>query len=370
MRLTRLQVEGLRSLREVDLSLNDGAVWLTGPNGAGKTSVLEAIALLGFGRSFRGRVGDGLLARNGGAVQVVAHWIDTTGAERVSGLRHWGDRWEARLDGTAQERLSALAAPFPVLAHHPESSRWVSGPAEERRRLVDWLAFHVEPAFAERSQRAARALRQRNHLLRAQAEAGEFDFWETTLAEAAEAMTVVRRAAVAALEEALGRIWPELAGAAPAPRLQWRAGWREEAAPLRDLLYLQRERDRELGYTMIGPHRADLLLGRPFGVESPQCSRGQAKVLALALSLAQVDALRQWNGSHALLLLDDLRAELDHGHFEAVLDWLAARGGQVWISGTEPDPRARARLAPLQVFHVEQGRLRVEATVEAPRQAL
>ena len=370
MRLKRLQVDGLRCLREVDLSLSGDAVWLAGPNGAGKTSVLEAIALLGFGRSFRGRVGDGLLVRDGGPVQVVAHWIDAAGAERVSGLRHWGDRWEARLDGVAQDRLSALATLFPVLAHHPESSRWVSGPAEERRRLVDWLAFHVEPTFAERSQHAGRALRQRNHLLRAQAEAAEFDFWETALAEAAEAMTAARRAAVAGLEEALLRIWPSLAGTASAPRLQWRAGWREDAASLRDLLYLQRERDRELGYTAAGPHRADLLLGRPFGVESSQCSRGQAKVLALALSLAQVDALRQWNGSHTLLLLDDLRAELDPGHFEAVLGWLAAHGGQVWISGTEPDPRARVRLAPLQVFHVEQGRLHAVAAVEAPRQPL
>lgn len=370
MHLTRLQIEGLRCLREVDLSLNSKAIWLAGPNGAGKTSVLEAIALLGFGRSFRGRVSDGVLARTGGPIQVVANWIDATGSERISGLRHWGDRWEARLDGVAQDRLSALATPFPVLAHHPESSRWVSGPAEERRRLVDWLAFHVEPTFTDHSQRAGRALRQRNQLLRAQAEAAEFDFWEAALAEAAEAMTHARQAAVAALEHALERVWPGLAGAAPAPRLQWRVGWREEAAPLRDLLYLQRERDRELGYTTIGPHRADLLLGRPFGVESPQCSRGQAKVLALALSLAQVDALRQWNGSHALLLLDDLRAELDQSHFEAVLDWLAARGGQAWISGTEADSRARARLAPLQVFHVEQGQLRAETAVEASRQAL
>lgn len=370
MRLTRLQVDGLRCLQGVDLALTGDAVWLSGPNGAGKTSVLEAIALLGFGRSFRGRVGDGLLASGGGPLQVVANWTDALGRERVSGLRHWGDRWEARLDGVAQERLSSLAHSFPVLAHHPESSRWVNGPAEERRRLVDWLAFHVEPTFTEQSQRATRALRQRNSLLRSQAEASEFDFWETTLAEAAAAMTATRRAAVASLEEALKRVWPELAGTAAPPRLQWRPGWREDAASLRDLLYLQRDRDRELGYTAAGPHRADLVLGRPFGVDSALCSRGQAKVLALALSLAQVDALQQWNGTHALLLLDDLRAELDPLHFDAVLGWLRARGGQTWITGTEADPQARTRLSPMQVFHVEQGRLRAEATVEDPVQPL
>lgn len=371
MRVNRLQVEGLRCLHGVDLAVPGRAVWLAGPNGAGKTSVLEAIALLGFGRSFRGRVAEGLLAEGRESLQVVVHWIDDHGRERVSGLRHAGDRWEARLDGVPVERLSDLAASFPVLAYHPESVALVTGPAEERRRLVDWLAFHVEPDFLDHSRRATRALRQRNSLLRAQAGDAEFEFWEEELARAGTAMTLARRTAVEGLAEALAPLWTRLAAASAAPPvLHWRAGWREEEAALRDLLYLHRGRDRELGYTTLGPHRADLLLGRPYGGNAGQWSRGQAKLLALALSLAQAEALRQRKGALALLLLDDLRAELDEPRFDAVLDWVAACGAQVWITGTGPDPRALERLAPMLVFHVEQGRIRDAGTAGDPSQAL
>lgn len=354
MRVTRLQIEGLRSLRDVDLAVDHPAVWFEGPNGAGKTSVLEALCLMGYGRSFRGRVSDGLVAEGRSALRVVVEWRDRSERTHVAGLEHRGDGWTARLDGAPVDRLSALAAPFPVLAFHPQSSEAVTGPAEERRRLVDWSTFHVEPSFGEASRRYVRALKQRNTLLRSGAPDLEFDFWEQTMDEAASRMTQARERAVDRLIPELEALWPALATNAAAPRLAWRPGWKIET-PLGDLLYLHRSRDRELGYTTVGPHRGDLVLGQPFGVEAGQWSRGQAKLLALALVLAQAEALGR-DGIHPVLLLDDLRAELDRARFDAVLERVSAQGWQAWITGTEVDPTASRRLPELAVFHVEHGR--------------
>ncbi|MCE2945306.1 MAG: DNA replication and repair protein RecF [Xanthomonadaceae bacterium] len=353
MRVTRVQVEGLRSLHGVDIAADHAALWLQGANGAGKTSVLEALCLMGYGRSFRGRVSDGLVGKGQAELRVVVHWREASGARHVAGLEHRGDGWTARLDGAPVDRLSSLAAPFPVLAFHPQSSETVTGSAEERRRLVDWSTFHVEPAFAEASRRYARALKQRNALLRAGAPDPEFEFWEQSMDEAAVRMTQARERAVDRLVPELEALWPSLAGGAEPPLLSWRPGWKIDAA-LGDLLFLHRSRDRELGYTTAGPHRADLALGRPFGVEASQWSRGQAKLLALALVLAQAEAAAR-DGRSPVLLLDDLRAELDRVRFEAVLDRVVSRGWQAWITGTEVDMAAVARLPDLAVFHVEQG---------------
>ena len=75
MHVTRLEI---RDLRRFD----GGPRWnpapglnlITGDNGAGKTSVLEALHLMAYGRSFRGRVRDGLIRSGDAALEVFVEW--------------------------------------------------------------------------------------------------------------------------------------------------------------------------------------------------------------------------------------------------------------------------------------------------------
>lgn len=358
MRIECLTLRDLRCLQGVEIRPAPDGAWLLGANGAGKTSVLEGLCLLGFGRSFRGRVSDGLIRRGASALEVMVEARDDAGQSLRLGLRHHGDHWEARKDGSDVSRLGDVAGSFPVLCFHPESSRLVDGPAEERRRALDWLVFHVEHDFANASRRYARALRQRNALLRSGGRDAEFDPWEQEMGDTAQRMLAFRSSAVSLWQPALESVWPMLAEDADTPELSHRPGWRAEEASLQDLLLVNRERDRALGYTTIGPQRADLDLGQPFGVASGQVSRGQAKLLALALMLAQAEALLSHHGSRSLILLDDLQAELDPDRQAAVLSWVKAKRYQTLITGTDLPDTLRQRTLEWSVFHVEHGEIR------------
>jgi DNA replication and repair protein RecF len=90
-------------------------------------------------------------------------------------------------------------------------------------------------------------------------------------------------------------------------------------------------------------------------VDAEQLSRGQAKLVALALVLAQAEALREWSGERSLLLLDDLQAELDPSRQAAVLDWVGCASYQTLVSGTRWDEVLASRAPGWAVFHVEQG---------------
>ena len=61
MQLLELRIKDLRCIEQAELSFGPGINLITGANGAGKTSIIEAIHLMGYGRSFRGRVRDGLI---------------------------------------------------------------------------------------------------------------------------------------------------------------------------------------------------------------------------------------------------------------------------------------------------------------------
>jgi DNA replication and repair protein RecF len=107
------------------------------------------------------------------------------------------------------------------------------------------------------------------------------------------------------------------------------------------------------GVYSLGPHRADLAIRSDGRLAAPRLSRGQQKLVALMLKLAELDALRSGQYS-PLLLLDDPVSELDQKHFAQLWEWLTSQAVQTWIAAVEHPPGAPGSA----MFHVEQGQIR------------
>ncbi len=352
MRLTRLELRDLRNLAEVALRPGPGLNLLVGPNGAGKTSVLEGLHLLAYGRSFRGRVRDGLVRTGRDAVEVFAEWEREGGeGHHRAGLRHAGGQWQARIDGEAVDHLGELCAAFMVVTFEPGSHALVSGGGEPRRRFVDWGLFHVEQGFLPVWRRYSRALKQRNALLKSGAGLGQISAWDHELATAGEELTRRRALYLDRLQERLEPVMAALAPSLGQALLEFEPGWRQSSLSLADALAVARERDRTLGHTSVGPHRADWRLRLSEKGEGEALSRGQAKLAALSCLFAQAADCAAERGDWPVIALDDLASELDAPHRERVLAFLAGTPAQAFISGTEPLQTD----APLTLFHVEQG---------------
>ena len=358
MRLSRLEVRKLRSLNEVALAPGRGLNLFIGGNGAGKTSLLEAVHLLAYGRSFRGRVRDGLVASAAPALEVYVEWEEHAGARRrKAGLRHSGQAWEGRLDGQAVAYLADLCAALAVVSFEPGSHALVSGGGEPRRRYVDWGLFHVEHEFLPLWRRYARALKQRNSLLKQRVRDDQLDAWDRELAEAGEPMTRLREAYLAQLQAPLGVISAELAPMLGAAGIDFQPGWRRDELSLADALLLARDRDLQAGFTSVGPHRADWRIRHAALPNGETLSRGQAKLTALTCVLAQAEHYAALRGEWPVVLLDDLASELDRGHQQRILRRLAAGDAQVFVTGTELPAEAAVGKHEYTLFHVEQGRV-------------
>lgn len=356
MQLTRLRVRDLRCLVGVELEPHPRLNLVTGLNGAGKSSLLEAIHLLAYGRSFRGRVRDGLVRTGAPALEVFVEWDERGRASRRAGLRHAGSQWEARLDGEAVDLLGTLSAALAVLTFEPGSHALIDGPSETRRRFLDWGLFHVEPSFLGLWRRHGRALKQRNALLKQGAQADELQAWETELAEAGEQLTAARLRYVGELQGDLAAMSSRLSPDLGPLVLEFASGWRDQELPLADALLLARERDRAVGFTTVGAHRANWSLGSSLWPAGEAPSRGQAKLCALACLLAQGRQFQRVRGDAPVFLLDDFAAELDRRHQRLLLDVLLGDEWQVFMTGTEPPDGLGDR--DFAGFHVQQGSLR------------
>jgi len=355
MQITRLHVRNLRCLEDVDIHLQPGVTMFAGDNGTGKTSVLEGLHLMGYGRSFRGRVRDGLVRTGQSALEVFVCWQTRGGRQRRAGLQHAGYRWQGMLDGQPVASLGALCAAMRVITFEPGSHALVSGGGEARRRFLDWGLFHVEPTFLSSWRRYARALRQRNALLKRGGEAAQLDSWDRELAEAGEWLDQQRQQYVDRLHRALPVVAGQLVPSLGVPRLRYHPGWRREELPLVDALLLSRERDRNSGFTSVGPHRGDWRIGFSSLNEGEAFSRGQAKLAALCCLVAQAnDCAVHSDGEWPVMVLDDFASELDRFHRTRVLDYLRAGQAQVFISGTEVPDGLDGTIA---VFHVKHGQI-------------
>lgn len=358
MRLTRLDVRNLRRLADVSLRPVPGLNLIIGDNGAGKTSLLEAAHLLAYGRSFRGRVRDGLVRSGTPALEVYAEWQEeATQRPRKAGLRHTGQAWEGRLDGESVAQLGELCAALALVSFEPGSHALVNGGGEPRRRYVDWGLFHVEPDFLPLWRRYARALKQRNSLLKQRNRETQLDAWDRELAEAGEPMTRLRQGYLEQLQRAFQPISTELAPALGDAALEFLPGWRREDLSLLDALLLARERDLQSGFTSVGPHRADWRVRHASLPNGETLSRGQAKLTALTCVLAQAEHYAGLRGEWPVVLLDDLASELDRAHQSRVLARLARGAAQVFVTGIERLGALEAAGTAATVFHVEHGQI-------------
>ena len=291
--------------------------------------------------SFSGEVGGG--ARLTETVARVPHpnpslegegLVDlATGIEAVA-----PNRRIVRING-APAAANALADWLTVLWLTPAMDRLFVEPASERRRFLDRLTLALDAAHAMHTTRYEAAMRARNRLLAEARDGGVApdDAWlsalEAQMAEHGAVLDRARRAAVAALGA-------ELAAQPEGPFARAGLALENPDGDARDLaaaLAAGRRRDAAAGRTLVGPHRADLIVthlakAQPAGL----CSTGEQKALLLGLVLAHAELVAARTGRAPVLLLDEVAAHLDPTRRAALFARLAGRG-QIWMTGTEPE---------------------------------
>lgn len=357
MRITRLEARNVRCFERLALEPGPGLNLITGANGAGKTSVLETLHLMAYGRSFRGRVRDGLIRSGQDALEVFVEWTEA-GRERPrkAGLRHSGQAWEGRLDGTTVGQLSDLCAALTVVTFEPGSHALVEGGGEPRRRFLDWGLFHVEPEFFPVWRRYSRALKQRNALLKRGGGDASLDSWDRELVDAGEPLSRYREQYLARLQPVLQPVIATLAPSLGEGRLVYQPGWRQADLSLADALLLARPRDQALGHTSVGPHRGDWQVALACAPNREPLSRGQSKLVALCALMAQASAhATDQTAGWPVIVLDDMASELDRDHQRRVLQYLGESSAQVFVTGTEPPELAGFTPGAATRFHVEHG---------------
>lgn len=384
MYLKSLELHHFRNFRAKTCAFSPGITLFTGPNAAGKTNLLEAIHLLSNLRSFRTH-----------ALRELIQWDEADGY--VRGIVHPGNGDAALTEHPKTLAVAVKAnARVPVInskpcrtskdylrllpsaTFAPDDLSLVKGAPALRRYFIDHGTFLFSAAYWMLLTDYNRVLLQKNTLLKEFQRKGARDgerlksleaaceVWDAQLQAFGSKILAQRLIFVSRLQRLIAEVYARWLGTDETITLRYKfsiAGAHEEArlpengaetpafeqiaAAYAQAIRQNRERERRLGTTVIGPHRDDLeifLAGRPLRAYG---SQGQQRTAVLALKLAEIHLYFEQYGEYPLLLLDDVTSELDLSRNAKLLEYLQS-GMQVFLTATETRD-----LAPLRGLSCE-----------------
>lgn len=345
----RLKISNFRCIENADVDLDQRVSMIVGDNGAGKTSVLEAAYYLGRGRSFRQPRTDRLIRHGQPSFQLFGEIARGDSNHRV-GIEASRSGHRIRIDGEEKANLSSIAERLVIQVIEPEIHTLVAEGPERRRKFLDYGVFHVEPAYLAAWRRYRKALKQRNAGLRQGQSLKQLAPWDQELIQSGEMVDSFRSGYVRMLREPVAEVCAALG--LHGVSIDYRPGW-DNALSMRDALEKGFSRDASQHVTGVGPHRADLRLIWRDRAAKTQVSRGQQKLLAAGLVLAQTRLLAGLNDDQVVLLVDDPAAELDKTSLARLMAQIRELPGQLIM--TAIDAQLEGLPGDAELFHVEQG---------------
>ncbi len=365
--IEQVDITDFRNYKNIRFKPNQSFNILFGANGSGKTNLIEAISLLVPGRGLRSAAKEDL-ARYGSDMDTPPQWgivAQINDGEQKTKLAT-GKASSARRDvfiNKEKQRQSDLSRFFNAVWLTPAQDRLFLEGSSGRRRFLDRLVFGMDAAHAGRITAYEKSMRERSRLL---AIGSDDKNWLTAIEDSMVRYGIAIAAARIDVLSRLSHYTKEQQGLFPKAELSLSGDiddWLADLAAIdcedryREMLYIDRKKDKERGITHTGPHRSDMkVFHAQKGQPAHLCSTGEQKALLISLILADCHMQGAERGIKPVLLLDEITAHLDPSRRQSLFDELSHLNIQVFMTGTEKD--LFSAITEKQAFwKIEQGHI-------------
>lgn len=347
-----LKLSNFRNAENAQYTFSDGLIFITGNNGAGKTTILEALGLASFLKSFRFALDREMVRFNasfyrlevGFSIDSEKHRIAIAYGRNPEDLKAAAAK-RYSFDGRTNEKAANIIGRIPAVVLSPDDMRIIAGDHSERRRFLDLLLSMLYPAYFSALQHYHRALKMRSQLLKTRPDESVLAAIDRELATAGVQILEKRRQFIPEFAEPFAANVAKISAGKDAWQITYH-GDTKQVNTVDDYMQMLREHranDLRLRQTTSGIHRdrvfflAGGLTGNadadPHEIRTVG-SQGQKRTAALALKMAQFNYMQGKLGRRPVLLIDDVLNELDLLRRASFIDFLGGVG-QVFFTTTD-----------------------------------
>lgn len=337
MKSSKLELYNFRNYEKEEVSFCDEVNIIYGDNGMGKTNILEAVYYFSYGRSFRSSGRE--VIKDGEKESKIKLFFESNERKYESDIKFLsGKRKEIYLNEIELKKTSQLLGNFICVLFTPDEMNIVKGIPEIRRKFLDSAIMPLRPNYIKELIRYKTILAQKTALLK-QRSCQTLDIWNEKLAESGSKIMMMRASYIERLKERASFFQKEISAGNEellikyAPSVNMGGDISEIKENFMKKLDEYKEKEKENLFCMVGTHRDEVDFSINGKNAKSYASQGQIRTAVLSLKSAQMEIIKDENGSYPVMLLDDILSELDKKRRDFLISQI--KGKQIIITCTD-----------------------------------
>ncbi|MEK6223597.1 MAG: DNA replication/repair protein RecF [Thermodesulfobacteriales bacterium] len=360
MILKSLTLKNFKSYSAETFSFHDRCNLIIGENAQGKTNLLEAIHFLLAFKPFKQLRSEEVVSFGSTECRLKGEIQSQAGFDEINILLDENHK-TLKLNSKVVYKTSKVSKRYNVVTFLPTDIDIVKGSAQVRRKYLDAIICSIDPAHLRDLKLYQRALGQRNAILvkPSSLTLDKIEVWDEQLAEIGSQVISRRVSFVNRIRPVLNKIYKQTSGLDQEIGIHYQSSIDLNSnieQSFKDELKLKFEQDKKRFHTTVGPHRDKLSFSISEKDASIYSSQGEAKNLALALKVSEIEMINQFLGRTPILLLDDITSELDSNRIRFLFKLLQDFAGQIFITTTSM--KEILYKGHIRGFHIKDGIIR------------
>lgn len=356
MRIENIRIKNFRNLKQVELRPGAKFNFIIGDNAQGKTNFIESIYTTALLKSFRSNNISELIQKGHVRASIEIDLKHKVNNNIKFLIEKNGKKIFLNNKSTIKKNYFEI---FNIIIFHPEEVNYISSYPLFRRNLIDRSIFYTNYKYIDIYKKYIKSVKQRNNILKK--DSVQISVWEQQIIKYGSLIIKNRIDYIERLNNFLDR---DDFKTTKSETYQLKYSRESKSIQkieedLEEEFSRKRDREKLLGYTLVGPHKDDIhfLLGRqPAAVYA---SQGQKRSLVISFKTAQMLDYQSIHGYQPILILDDMTSELDQNRKNALMDNLLENSGQVFVTST--DFAQNSNPDQSRVFQVNSGDIRLMA---------
>ena len=374
MFLKHIELNNFRNYEKLSLNFTSNKILLIGKNAQGKTNLLEAIFYMSTLNSIKAKTDSELINWNSDCCNVKLNFIRNDFETELSLTINPPKKKLLKINGLKENKSINFISNLSTVIFSTTDLLLLRGAPEDRRSWLDLAIGQIYPAYFDRLSKYNKIRTQKNNYLKElkgniYSDSVILDVWNEQLQIAGSNIICLRQNFIKEItktanekhslisnQEHLSLIYNSSITGEYNPETTNSLTSEQISKIFAEKQNEKKQEEIIRGQSVVGPHRDDISFFIN-GIDSKKfASQGQQRTIVLALKLSELELIKNKTGENAILLLDDVLAELDKTRQNYLLKAIGTET-QTIITSVDTLHFDKEYLNDVEIFNVSSGKI-------------